>query len=137
MSSDNGYLVRQLKSGFWVVDHYFLSNEEWPPLKEDREEKFMFPQQAEAFYADAAKETEYGFHLVPYEGGGEEGKKEDVALTPEEEVQVFADKIPVGFSERTLHKVYSAFIENGIPVQKITDTINSMQNKGILFRERV
>lgn len=40
------------------------------------------------------------------------------------------------FSEETLKKVYEALLENGIFGQKATDVVSSIQNKGVLFRER-
>lgn len=40
------------------------------------------------------------------------------------------------FDEDTLRKVYEALLENGIYGQQALDIINTMQNKGILFRER-
>lgn len=42
----------------------------------------------------------------------------------------------VTHNEDTLRKVYQALLENGIYGQKATDVVNSMQNLGILFRER-
>lgn len=40
-------------------------------------------------------------------------------------------------SEDTLRKVYEALLENGIYGQQAIDIVNSMQNKGILFRESI
>ncbi len=45
--------------------------------------------------------------------------------------------IEVTFDENTLRKVYEALLENGIYGQKALDIVNSMQNRGILFREGV
>lgn len=39
------------------------------------------------------------------------------------------------FSEETLKKVYEALLENGIYGEKATAVVNSIQNKGVLFRE--
>lgn len=39
-------------------------------------------------------------------------------------------------TEDTLNKVYEALSENGIVGQQAIDAVSTMQNKGILFRER-
>lgn len=41
------------------------------------------------------------------------------------------------YDETTLHKVYNALRETGLPDQQVTDAVSLMQNAGILFRERV
>lgn len=43
----------------------------------------------------------------------------------------------VTFDENTLKKVYEALLENDIYGDKATDVVNSMQNRGILFREGI
>ena len=41
------------------------------------------------------------------------------------------------YDEETLAKVYDALAEAGVVGVQATDAVNAMQNKGILFRERV
>jgi hypothetical protein len=43
----------------------------------------------------------------------------------------------VTFDENTLFKVYDSLRDAGLDEQKARDAISDMQNKGILFRERV
>jgi len=43
----------------------------------------------------------------------------------------------VGFNEDTLHKVYAALEEAGLSKEQSLNAVNQMQNKGILFRERI
>ncbi len=38
--------------------------------------------------------------------------------------------------EMTMHKVYRAFMDNGLTQQQAVDTVSAMQNVGILFREQ-
>jgi hypothetical protein len=45
--------------------------------------------------------------------------------------------MPETHTEDTLFKVAVALREAGLSEQEIDDAINSMQNSGILFRERV
>lgn len=43
----------------------------------------------------------------------------------------------VGYDEGTLRKVYEAVRAAGLGHQEVTDAISSLQNVGILFRERL
>lgn len=53
------------------------------------------------------------------------------------DVNVSSEQIPdEAYDEETMAKVRVALRESGMPEIMITDTINKMQNVGILFRER-
>jgi hypothetical protein len=40
------------------------------------------------------------------------------------------------YDDSTMQKIYDSIAEFGIPAETAKDLVNSMQNKGILFRER-
>lgn len=65
----------------------------------------------------------------------------DMAAAIEKFVRDGGDNDPIieeelSYDESTLSKVYDALKESGISVDVGVDIVNSMQNKGILFRER-
>jgi hypothetical protein len=50
MSADDGYVIRKNDAGKFVLQHYFMSNEEYPPIGDPRAMRFDTQLEAEKKY---------------------------------------------------------------------------------------